>query len=92
MKAAAISVFSAAQGVRAGRQLGKAMKDSIEASNTEEIEAIARQVREQAASMSQEEFERLMLEREEAELKKVEAEPQKREVILARVSGPTKQH
>ena len=81
----AVSVFSAVQGVRAGRQLGKTMRGSIESSNTEEIEAIARQMREQAASMGEEEFERLMLEREEAEMNRADADPPKRQVVLVRV-------
>lgn len=81
----AISIFSASQGVMAGRKLGKQMKDAIDASNTEEMDQIARQVREQAASMSEEEFERLMLEKEAAELNLLEAEPPKRKVVLTKV-------
>ena len=86
----AVSVFSAVQGVRAGRQLGKTMRGSIESSNTEEIEAIARQMREQAASMGEEEFERLMLEREEAEMNRADADPPKRQVVLVRVTTSPK--
>lgn len=80
----AISVFSASQGVLAGRKLGKQMKDAIDASNTEEIDLIAKQVREQAASMSEVEFERLMLEKEEAEFQKLNVEPSPRCVVLVK--------
>lgn len=83
----AISVFSASQGVMAGRKLGKQMKDAIDASNTEEMDQIARQVREQAASMSEEAFERLMLEKEAEELSLLEAESPKRKVVLVKVGG-----
>ena len=81
----AISVFSASQGVLAGRKLGKQMKDAIEASNTEEMDLIARQVRDQAALMSEAEFERLMLEKEEAEFQKLNVEPTQRRVVLMKV-------
>ena len=86
----AISVFSAMQGVRAGRQLGKTMKGSIEGCNAEEIDAIARQIRDQAASMCEEEFERLMLEREEAEMNRADADLPKRQVVLVRVTASPK--
>ncbi len=82
----AISVFSASQGALSGRKLGKQIKESLE-SNTDELVQIAQQVREQANSMSEEDFERLMLEREEAELKHIEAETPKRRVVLVRVGS-----
>lgn len=82
----AISVFSASQGALGGRKLGKQIKESLE-SNTDELEQIAQQVREQARSMSEDDFERLMLEREEAELKQLEAETPRRRVVLVRVGS-----
>lgn len=83
----AISVFSATRGAKAGRELGNQWKESLtDAANAQEIDRISAEVKRQAEAMSPEEFERLMLEREQAELNRIESQPAPpRRVLLTRV-------
>lgn len=85
----AISVFSATRGAKAGRELGNQWKESLtDAANAQEIDRIAAEVKRQAEAMSPEEFERLMLEREQAELGRLESEQEPpRKVRLVRVGN-----
>ena len=80
----AIRIFSAVQSTQSGRQLGQRMKNSISDSNAEELQFLANEMRNQAASMSEQEFERLMLETEEAEMSEAESTSLRR-VVLKRV-------
>jgi hypothetical protein len=78
----ALGVFSAMRGVQAGRELGKKMKDAIEGGDIE----ISAEMGNNAASMTDEQIEQLMLKSEEAELSKAQENPQKR-IILTKIGS-----